>query len=106
MILIPDRPFWQTLISVMFASGCALVGAILLVGLGGGSIYDWWRTREEISVEAVLLSVELKTVRRSTSICVKYVYTVGERRFTGNRIAVMRNPFDFYPELYDAHAKK
>jgi len=80
-------------------------GLALFIGLVLGSLYGYWRTRVEVTVEAQLKSVELRRASNgprggtSRSTEATYDYRVGDKTFSGSKLTLFHQSAEYYPPL-------
>lgn len=91
----------------LFGVACFAIGLGILIGVVAENLYGYWRTRNGVTAEAQLRSVDSRTSNGgrgavSTSTVVRYDYQVGAESFTGSRIAIFKQSGDFYERLSSA----
>ena len=85
------------------------LGLGLLIGLVLGSLYGYWRTRAEVTVEAQLKSVEIRSTSGaarsggSRYTAATYDYRVGDKPFSGSKLTLFRPTLEFYQPLSSAY---
>jgi hypothetical protein len=81
----------------------ALIGGGLFSHVMQQKVYGYWRTREGLTVEAQLKSVDLDGGRVASTRAV-YEYQFEGRSFTGERVALFKQTREFYRPLSEALA--
>ncbi len=91
--------------AILCLAGCIFlgIGLSLVYGIVWNSLYGYWRTRDGITVEARLNSVERHTSGRgSAATAARYDYRVDGQPYTGSRVTLFRVSTQFYRPLTSA----
>lgn len=94
-----DGAVTHPLLIGLFGGIFASVGLTLFIGLVCGSLYGYWRTREEVTVPARLQSVEWVRDGKSSHTSVGYEYQIGSETFTGTKVALFGESGGAYDSL-------